>query len=63
MIRLVYGPIGSTRTAYYSSCPFCCAEITFNVVSPVLCPKCAEELPELEKLDDELEYRLSYHNE
>jgi hypothetical protein len=61
MIRMIEGPVGRHPATYSTNCPFCCASLKFSVVSPVLCPKCGEELPEFDLLDETIGNRLQYY--
>lgn len=63
MVRLIYGPVSGNNPAYSGNCPHCCASIKFTVISPVLCPKCGEELPEFDLLDEGVDHRISYYRD
>ena len=46
---------------YYVTCPHCFADIPFNNVSPVYCPKCIMELMDYHNLIFLMHERVAYH--
>jgi hypothetical protein len=46
---------------WYVSCPFCFGDIAFYNASPVMCPKCREELPDYMDLIENIDIRKEYY--
>jgi len=67
MIR-IYVAMNESKLAKYESlrstiCPYCFADIYFDVISPVYCHKCREILEPYSDIERDLDKRIEYYRD